>query len=143
MDGWMTGEPIHYEPTLDLRPLTKEMPVAADPNDPSNSAIKPGYQTTQFWLTFAATAISIILVSGVFSPADPTHAQVLKYLALTGAILAQLGYTASRTIAQNTATRVAGEIAVGKMAAEAAPATLELLKDSRLQDVIKYRTPPA
>lgn len=57
---------------------------------------KPGYKSTEFWLSLAATLIGFVLASGVLNPADPQEARVLQALGFAAAILAQLGYTAAR-----------------------------------------------
>ena len=134
----MTGEPIKYEPTLDLRPLAKEKPPM-DHNDPTNSAVKPAYKTTEFWLTFAAQAIGITLASGILSPADPSQAKLLQLLGLAASVLSALGYTAMRTSAKNTVAEGATAIALEKLRVEAAPAAIALLKNAG----VVVPTPPA
>lgn len=61
---------------------------------------KPGYKTTEFWLTFAAMLIGTLYASGVISPegASPTA----KVIAFIAAVLASLGYTVARGAAKKT-----------------------------------------
>ena len=54
---------------------------------------KPGYKTTEFWLSMAAVVISALIASGAFSD-DGT---AMKVVAVAAMILNSLGYTASRS----------------------------------------------
>lgn len=57
---------------------------------------KPGWQTTEFWLTLAAELLGLLLLSGVLNPLPEDHwVRVVVGGALT--VLAALGYQASRT----------------------------------------------
>lgn len=53
---------------------------------------KPGYKTTEFWLTLAAVAVGALLASGVVGD----ESMVAKIAGVAQATLAQLGYTWSR-----------------------------------------------
>jgi hypothetical protein len=55
---------------------------------------KPGYKTTEFWLSFAALCIGAAFASGVF----PTESTGEKLLGLAATVLTALGYTVSRTM---------------------------------------------
>jgi len=57
--------------------------------------MKPGYKTTEFWLTTAATLLGLLLASGVLDDLAATHWAV-KAAAAAGSLLAALGYTVSR-----------------------------------------------
>jgi hypothetical protein len=62
-------------------------------DSPTPNPQKPGFQTTEFWLSTIATLAGILLASGALAEGG-TAAQI------TGGILAvlvSLGYTASRT----------------------------------------------
>ena len=56
---------------------------------------KPGYKTTEFWLSLLATLLGFLLASGVMDtvPADSWIAKLIGGLV---AVLATLGYSASR-----------------------------------------------
>ena len=54
---------------------------------------KPGYKTTEFWMTAVATILGIVLASGVV----PDGGMAAQIIGGTLTILAQLGYTSSRT----------------------------------------------
>ena len=54
---------------------------------------KPGYRSTEFWLSTVAMIAGIILASGAIA-VDSTAGQIVGGIV---AVLAQLGYTASRT----------------------------------------------
>lgn len=132
----MTGEPLHYEPTLDLRPLAKEKTMPENPSDPSNSAVKSGTKTTEFYLTLAFTAAGFLLASGVFDMKDaPEWVNVV--VRILGAVVAlgkALGYDLGRAKVKSTVAEGAAAIAVEKIRSEAAPAALELLKSAGVKD---------
>ncbi len=55
--------------------------------------VKPGYRSTEFWLASIATVLGIVLASG----AVPEGGLVGQIIGGVLALLANLGYTASRT----------------------------------------------
>ena len=55
--------------------------------------VKPGYKSTEFWLSSIATILGIVLASG----AVPEGGMVGQIIGGALALLANLGYTASRT----------------------------------------------
>ena len=55
---------------------------------------KPGYKTTEFWLTTACTICGLLFASGVVSP-EGTDAGS-KAAALIASVLAAMGYSVSR-----------------------------------------------
>lgn len=57
---------------------------------------KPGYKTTEFWLSAVATIISLAFASGVISEGS----QIEKVVGFIAAALASLGYSVSRGIAK-------------------------------------------
>ena len=56
--------------------------------------VKPGYKTSEFWLTVAAFVVSAVFGSGILGD-DGIDLQAAEVIAL---ILGSLGYTVSRTI---------------------------------------------
>lgn len=54
--------------------------------------MKPGYKTTEYWLTIAAFLIGALIASGVLADGG----QTFKIVSFIGAALSALGYTASR-----------------------------------------------
>jgi hypothetical protein len=58
------------------------------------AATRPGYKTTEFWLTVAATLLGAAFASDLI-PTDSKWAQVLG---LAASVLSSLGYTVSRTM---------------------------------------------
>lgn len=56
--------------------------------------VKPGYKTTEFWLSFAAMIVGAALASGVFE----TDSGGDRILGLAATVLASLGYTVSRAM---------------------------------------------
>jgi len=57
---------------------------------------KPGYKTTEFWLTLGA-----IIVGAVLQDSGIENAHVLKSLTIISSVLAAMGYTFMRTKAKN------------------------------------------
>ena len=55
---------------------------------------KPGYKTTEFWLSTIAMTIGALMASGIVE----TDSSFDKALGLAATILASLGYTVSRTM---------------------------------------------
>lgn len=55
--------------------------------------VKPGYKTTEFWLTFAAMVITTLYASGVIA-SDASN--LGKALALIAGVLTSLGYSVVR-----------------------------------------------
>lgn len=53
---------------------------------------KPGYKTTEFWLSLAASLVSVAFASG----AVPSEGPWLQLLGAAGTVLSALGYTAAR-----------------------------------------------
>jgi len=62
------------------------------PTAPVAAPIKPGYKTTEFWLTTAAALVGAMIASGII-PATGPWAQVVGLLC---AVLGTLGYTVAR-----------------------------------------------
>ena len=54
--------------------------------------VKPGYKTTEFWLSTVATAVGLLVASGIV-PATGTFSQVIGLIC---GVLGALGYTVSR-----------------------------------------------
>jgi len=59
-------------------------------------ATKPGYKTTEFWLSAAAMIISQLYASGVIGEGGTAS----KIVALVASLLTALGYTAARAKAK-------------------------------------------
>ena len=66
-------------------------PATTDP------AVKPGYKTTEFWLSTAATLVGLAIASGIV-PTTGTWPQVVG---LVTGVLGAMGYTVSRTTVKN------------------------------------------
>lgn len=59
--------------------------------------VKPGYKTTEFWLSLLAIVIAALTASGVFAPGSA----VAKVIAVVGSILVAMGYTSARKSAKS------------------------------------------
>ena len=53
---------------------------------------KPGWKTTEFWLTLCANLLGAMAASGAFPESSPT----MKAVGMGGAVLATMGYTYTR-----------------------------------------------
>jgi hypothetical protein len=63
-------------------------------SDPDPTPVKPGYQTTEFWLKCAALVLTALFASGII----PTSGTVATVAAIAATMLGALGYTVSRTM---------------------------------------------
>ena len=59
--------------------------------------VKPGYKTTEFWMTAGATAVGLAIASGIV----PDTGMWPKIVALVVSAFAAMGYTVSRTAVKN------------------------------------------
>ena len=113
----MTGEPIKYEPTLDLRPLAKENIV--DVNDPSNTSVKPSIQSLEGKIYLGVSLLTAISAAlGTVLAAYPDNKEV-KIAALVVSVLmaAASAFVANkfgqqRADVKQTANIVAGGLAM-------------------------------
>jgi hypothetical protein len=64
---------------------------------------KPGYKTTEFWLSLLATLLGFLLASGVMDTV-PADGWIAKLIGGVVAVLATLGYSASRAKVKSAAT---------------------------------------
>lgn len=71
--------------------------------------MKPGYKTTEFWLSLAAILLGALITSGAI-PADSVFD---KLLGIAATVLGALGYTVSRAFVKNTAAKADALIATG------------------------------
>jgi hypothetical protein len=62
--------------------------------------VKPGYKTTEFWLSVAAMLVGAILASGIV----PNTGIWMQLAGIATTLLNGLGYSVSRGIAKNNAT---------------------------------------
>jgi hypothetical protein len=56
--------------------------------------VKPGYKTTEFWLSLTAILVGAAIASGVF----PVDSNGDKLLGLAATVLSSVGYTVSRSL---------------------------------------------
>jgi hypothetical protein len=67
----------------------------SDPTTPPAEPVKPGYKTTEFYLTLAGDIVALLLVSDVIKSESG-----LKFVALAGAIIGRVLYQISRAKAK-------------------------------------------
>lgn len=65
---------------------------------PATVPPKPGYKTTEFWLSLAATILTALYASGAIK--EGSDSSVVKAVALAAAALTALGYSVSRGMAK-------------------------------------------
>lgn len=63
-------------------------------SDETATAVKPGWQTTEFWIKLAALTLTALYASGVI----PTTGTAATVAAIAATILGALGYTVARTM---------------------------------------------
>ena len=67
------------------------------PDTTTAATVKPGYKTTEFWMTAGATAVGLAIASGIV----PDTGVWPKIVALVISAFAAMGYTVSRTAVKN------------------------------------------
>jgi hypothetical protein len=67
---------------------------------------KPGYKTTEFWLSLVATLLGFLLASGAMDTV-PQDSWIAKVIGGVVAVLATLGYSASRAKVKASSTETA------------------------------------
>lgn len=101
-----------------------------DVSNPENQSIRPGWKTTEFWLSTISMIVNGILSSGYLNPADPTQAKIYQILGLIGIVLTSLGYGVIRTVQKNKVAGAAAEIAkIKSMAPVQAISAKQILED--------------
>lgn len=60
--------------------------------------IKPGYKTTEFWVTVTAKAIALLAALGVFTPeqASAVTQAITQLAGVVGVVAAAFGYSLAR-----------------------------------------------
>ncbi len=56
--------------------------------------MKPGYKTTEFWLSLIATALSFLLAADIL----PTTGPIANAIGMLAMALTAMGYTVSRAV---------------------------------------------
>ena len=74
-----------------MDPVQTTVPGVTEP-----AAVKPGYKTTEFWLTAGATFVGLAIASGVI----PETGIWPKVVGLVVAAFTAMGYTVSRGMAK-------------------------------------------
>jgi len=67
------------------------------PDTATATPVKPGYKTTEFWMTAGATVVGLAIASGIV----PDTGVWPKVVALVISAFAAMGYTVSRTAVKN------------------------------------------
>ncbi len=63
--------------------------------------MKPGYKTTEFWLSVAASIVGLVAASGLF----PAEGDIGKIVGMAVVALSSLGYSSSRAQAKAAESR--------------------------------------
>jgi hypothetical protein len=72
--------------------------------------MKPGYKTTEFWLSLAAILIGVLISSDVI----PVEHPIAKLLGIAASVLGALGYQVSRSLAKASAAKSAAFVEASK-----------------------------
>lgn len=81
------------------------------PNTINLPALKPGWATTEFWLTVATTVISLLVGLGVVGPDFAAkHEDVVNALCLLAATIAPAVYAVARSIAKHGVANAVGNV---------------------------------
>ena len=131
---------------LYLIQLPKEA-AAMDHNDPSNSAVKPGFSTSEgkiALLVVIVTALGpIVAMLAEKFPEDPRVQMVVVIVASITLVLTTLGYTKSRDGRKDTANAGAVALALADKAIAAAKENPELARNLLKSAGVSVPTPPA
>jgi hypothetical protein len=74
-----------------MDPVQSATPAATE------TSVKPGFKTTEFWLSAGATLVRLAIASGIV----PDTGMWPKIVALVVSAFAAMGYTVSRTSVKN------------------------------------------
>ena len=78
-------------------PMPSDQVTPAQMPEPVSPATKPGYKTTEFYLSTAAAVLGAVMASGLVPSAGP-WAQLVGIAAV---VLSSMGYTVSRGMAKS------------------------------------------
>lgn len=81
-------------------------------NDPGSPAQKPGYKSTEFWLTMAAMLVGVLLSAGIFPDGGPA----VKALGIASSILGLLGYQVQRGLVKASGNKAAAFVEAARTA---------------------------
>lgn len=97
----LTGAPLPSAPAISTA-------TAADGagNVVTATAVKPGWQTTEFWLSAAAKVLGVLFASGAIG----TGTVAERIAGIAAALLAQLGYTVSRSVVKAAVVKAAAAL---------------------------------
>lgn len=88
-------------------------------NDPASPAQKPGWKTTEFWLSFAAIIVGALLASDLI-----TNNAIVQALGVVASILGALGYQVQRGYVKASGNKAAAFVEAAKVAPPANPPKL-------------------
>ena len=86
------------------------MPLMTPENDPGSPAQKPGWQSTEFYVSLLAMLVGALLASD----AIPTDSPAAKILGVVAGILGALGYQVSRAMVKSSGNKAAAFVEVAK-----------------------------
>lgn len=83
-------------------PTDPTLPPPAPTSSDAPPAVKPGWKTTEFWMTILSNVVSILLIADVF----PVDSKWSKIIGAVGLVLSNLGYTVFRSGVKKAAAAV-------------------------------------
>jgi hypothetical protein len=87
--------------------------------------MKPGYKTTEFWLSVAAMLLGVLMSAGLFCTNTDTamQAELCKLAGMATLLLSSLGYTVTRGLTKGAASKADAAASVLSAASAEAPAS--------------------
>jgi hypothetical protein len=85
--------------------------------DPGSTTQKPGYLSSEFYLSLLPTILGALMASGVFAD-DSVPAKIIGAVL---AVLGALGYAAGRTMVKASGNKAAAHVAAAKAVADKLP----------------------
>lgn len=99
------------------------MPTQVDYTDPTNTAVKPGWKTTEWWCQTVGDVLAFAMVSTPLWFPDPKYSWVSQVSAAALAILTRLGYYKRRMETKVGTAQAASDAIIGLANARAQIAT--------------------
>jgi hypothetical protein len=73
---------------------------------------KPGYKSTEFWLSLVATLVGALMASGILEASESEWDN--RIVGLIAMALTSLGYAVSRSMTKSSAAKAAGMLELAK-----------------------------
>lgn len=91
--------------------MTDSTPTTTPPTDTTTPPVKPGWQTTEWWLALAAVLLTALYAGGVI----PTSGPITAIAAMAATVLTALGYKVSRTLVKTAGAALLAVVLTSSM----------------------------